>query len=69
MAHTKSRTNKTAYAIIAVVIGRAVARHLHVDLDLYGLGVDELSSLLELGLGALVVYFRTNIRTDIGAKS
>lgn len=65
MKHLKSRTNRSVYGILAVVLLHAVAKHLKFDLTEYGLDVDTIATMLEGGFGAAAIYFRTNARTDI----
>lgn len=65
MRHTKSRTNRSIYGILAVVVLRALAKHLGVDATEYGVNVDDVAFLLQGGLGAAAIYFRTHIKTPL----
>lgn len=68
MKHFKSRTNRSVYAILAVVLLRAVAKHFQFDLTEYGLDVDAIATMLEGGFGTAAIYFRTNIKNDLGGS-
>lgn len=65
MKHTKSRTNRSVYAIIAVVFLQALSKHLGFELDEYGVNVDDVAFLLQCALGSAAIYFRTHIKTSL----